>query len=324
MDCSGILLDNRHIVGFHRTMNIRFPEYELYGEAHSQHQGAAADFWVHCEAICDRSRLHGWEIRPHSHRRFIQLLYIWGGSAEILTPGTSVPVQVPAVIEVPRLAVHGFRFTSDVRGFVLSVVPEELRCLDGSPKHEQGSQTLRQTPLLSGDPVAERLERMLRDTETEYELRGIGHRAMLDASISASLMLIERLNAPDAADTSNVAMRDMARIRKLHALIAAHFRNHRPAGFYAAELGISSAHLNRLCRRETGSSVLELVVSKTIDEACRSLVFSVHSVKQIAYNLGFEDPAYFTRFFIRHTGTQPTAYRRAQRQRLERYGQVES
>lgn len=302
-------------------MNIRFPEYELYGERQNQKAGDSPDFWIHCEAIRDRSRLHGWEIKPHSHRRFIQLLYIWSGSAEIVTPETTMKVAIPAVIEVPRRSVHGFRFTSDVCGFVLSVVPEELACLDSARDYGQGASDVRQTHLAAGDNPSERLDHMLREIELEYEQRGLGHRAVLDACVSASLILLARFNAPENAQACDLVARNRARIHKLERLIAANFRSRKPAEFYAEALGISTAHLNRLCRNETGRSVGEMIAAKIIEEACRSLVFSVHSVKQIAYNLGFDDPAYFTRFFVRRTGKQPTAYRREQQRRLETQGQ---
>jgi len=302
-------------------MNIRFPEYELYGERLGGPESQdARGFWIHCEAIRDRSRLHGWEIRPHSHRRFIQLLYIWRGAAEIITPSATTQVRVPAVVEVPRLSVHGFRFSKDVCGFVLSVVPEQLRCLEGRTEWTRAALRLRQTYLDPDDPHSMRLDLTLREIEREYERGGFGQRIMLEALVSATLMLIARVNVPDRTDASERAARDHARIERLRALIAANFRDRQPTRFYADALGVSTAHLNRLCRRETGRSIQGLVAAKIIDEACRSLVFSVHSVKQIAYNLGFEDPAYFTRFFVRQTGKQPTLYKEEQRRRLESRG----
>jgi AraC family transcriptional activator of pobA len=44
-------------------------------------------------------------------------------------------------------------------------------------------------------------------------------------------------------------------------------------------------------------------------EACRKLTYAPSSVSSIAYELGFQDPAYFSRAFKRHTGVTPKAYR---------------
>ncbi|TXI10768.1 MAG: AraC family transcriptional regulator, partial [Rhizobium sp.] len=51
------------------TRNV--PTYELYGE----NSGGNPDFWLHCETISSRSSLHHWEIRPHRHDNFFQILY---------------------------------------------------------------------------------------------------------------------------------------------------------------------------------------------------------------------------------------------------------
>jgi len=46
-------------------------------------------------------------------------------------------------------------------------------------------------------------------------------------------------------------------------------------------------------------------------EACRRLTYVAAPISQLAYELGFEDPAYFCRFFKRHTGHSPRDYRRS-------------
>ena len=48
-------------------------------------------------------------------------------------------------------------------------------------------------------------------------------------------------------------------------------------------------------------------------EAKRLLLFTIRSVEEIAYEIGFRDPAYFSRFFKRYMGEAPGAYRRLRR-----------
>lgn len=110
--------------------------------------------------------------------------------------------------------------------------------------------------------------------------------------------------------------RDSARMQALETLIAAHFREHRPVGFYAARVGVSAAQLNRLARREAGASVSQLLARRMLETARRDLIFTPTPVQAIAYSLGFQDPAYFNRFFRRQTGITPGAYRETERRRL--------
>jgi AraC family transcriptional activator of pobA len=53
-------------------------------------------------------------------------------------------------------------------------------------------------------------------------------------------------------------------------------------------------------------------------EAQRSLLYSSLSVAEIGYGLGFEDPAYFSRFFARHAGLSPVAFRKGASSTLDR------
>jgi AraC family transcriptional activator of pobA len=67
----------------------------------------------------------------------------------------------------------------------------------------------------------------------------------------------------------------------------------------------------------TGQSARELIARKLLDEAKRELVFTFDSAQEIAYRLGFADPAYFSRFFLKQTGETPRAWRLRERAKLE-------
>jgi AraC family transcriptional activator of pobA len=82
-------------------------------------------------------------------------------------------------------------------------------------------------------------------------------------------------------------------------------------GGYAHALGVSTAHLTRLCRRHLGSTAKEVIESRLEVLARRALLFSDRSAAQIAGQLGFRDPSYFTRFFRRRTGATPARFRRS-------------
>ncbi len=59
----------------------------------------------------------------------------------------------------------------------------------------------------------------------------------------------------------------------------------------------------------TGRTVTELLHDRIVLESKRNLAFSHKSVKEICYELGFEDPAYFSRFFKNNTGISPQDFR---------------
>ena len=79
--------------------------------------------------------------------------------------------------------------------------------------------------------------------------------------------------------------------------------------FYATTLGVSSDHLSRVCRAVTSSSALALVHERLALEAKRVLVHTQMTVSEVALDLGFDDVAYFSRFFKGVVGCAPSEFR---------------
>lgn len=96
---------------------------------------------------------------------------------------------------------------------------------------------------------------------------------------------------------------------KLNTLIVENnFKIHLPS-YYAKELKVSTRTLNVIIKEFSGLSSREYLSSKTLFEAKRLLSFSEQNIKEIAYSLGFEDTAYFSRFFKKATSQSPIAFR---------------
>jgi AraC-like DNA-binding protein len=87
------------------------------------------------------------------------------------------------------------------------------------------------------------------------------------------------------------------------------FRENWALADYAAALNVSESRLRTACLQVTGGPPLKLVHAGLLLEAKRQLRYTGASVSEIAYELGFSDPAYFTRFFSRRTGVSPSEFR---------------
>jgi AraC family transcriptional regulator, transcriptional activator of pobA len=146
---------------------------------------------------------------------------------------------------------------------------------------------------------------------------GIGRMILAEALVTAALIDLARASGARAEQSPDPDDRDQQRLEQLASLINTHFREHRPAAFYAERIGLSAAHLNRIARSRTGRSLQALIAARLVEEARRSLVFTFLPAQSIAHDLGFSDPAYFSRFFSRHAGVSPAAYRARERARLK-------
>ncbi|MHA6248192.1 helix-turn-helix domain-containing protein [Pontibacter sp. CAU 1760] len=103
--------------------------------------------------------------------------------------------------------------------------------------------------------------------------------------------------------------RHSERLFRLSSLIEEHYHEHRSIAFYASALDITPKHLNSLCRQYLQTTVANMQHERLLVESKRLLLFSSLSVKEIAYQLGFEDVSYFIRFFKRLTSLTPTQMR---------------
>jgi len=86
-------------------------------------------------------------------------------------------------------------------------------------------------------------------------------------------------------------------------------RRHR-VGDYAARLGVSPGHLNVLCRVHARRSAGASIRARLVAEARKLLLHSELTAAEIGQRLGFDDAAYFARFFRRETGVAPGEFRR--------------
>ncbi|MBK3517569.1 AraC family transcriptional regulator [Carboxylicivirga marina] len=83
---------------------------------------------------------------------------------------------------------------------------------------------------------------------------------------------------------------------------------------YAELLSVSSDYLNRYVKTKTGKSAKEYIQDKLMIEAKRLLLFTEMSGKELAFELGFEEPSHFASFFKKISGQSPIAFRQSVRE----------
>ena len=77
----------------------------------------------------------------------------------------------------------------------------------------------------------------------------------------------------------------------------------------ASQLNISSRYLSDLLKEETGKTALDHIHIFLVNEAKNLLVGSDNTIAETAYQLGFENPPYFSRLFKKEVGLSPNEYR---------------
>ncbi|SBV93631.1 helix-turn-helix domain-containing protein [uncultured Dysgonomonas sp.] len=98
-------------------------------------------------------------------------------------------------------------------------------------------------------------------------------------------------------------------VAELMKLIDNNFICEKETDFYANSLGVTNRKINELCKKGTGKTVKQHLQEKLILEIKKEIRLRRKSLKEIAFDLGFNEPAYFTRFFKQHTNLTPTEFR---------------
>lgn len=100
-------------------------------------------------------------------------------------------------------------------------------------------------------------------------------------------------------------------------LLESNFQTVTNIDFYAGKLGISSKRLNQILKEKLHKTGTQLIHDRIMLEAKRRMIHSGQTIKEIAYELGFSDRPYFSRFFKKQTGQTPEEFQKQVRTHIE-------
>lgn len=285
-----------------RVYDQRDPECEIHYETF----GRLADFF-------------GRNTPPHRHYCFFQVHLLVRGSIRLNLDGQVYYGQAPLIIFTPPTIPHSFYSEEDTDGHVLTVRQEVVRGWYKAMPGQWPEVLLREPAFLelSALPTecAGDFDSLLASVELlrkEFDRDAKGHLALLLALGESAFIHLSRLlvaREPVAAQRAERS-EDLRVFLDFCDLVEAHFRDHLTLTEYAGRLSVTEARLNDICRRMADLPSKEVVHDRLQQEARRLLRYSAVPVSEISYQLGFADPAYFSRFFTKRAGVPPSQFRR--------------
>ncbi len=267
---------------------------------------------LHYEPIKVRGKLHQWTIPAHRHEGLHQLQLLVRGGMLATLDGEQIELAAPLALMVTPGVVHGFTYQRDSVGYQVTLPSSALRALlAGSPALLP---RLEQPLLVPAQELDEEdrqeCEALFQRLGAEFERSRPGRAEALRCHALLLGLWFLRRDAGTRASQRSAALRD-ALVQRYRSLLELHFRKHQPISFYATALGVTADHLSRVCRLTTGTSALDLAHERVLLEARRLLAYTPATVVEVAHDLGYEDPAYFSRFFAKLAGQAPSTYRSA-------------
>lgn len=289
-----------------RRTAVSVPRYYLYGD-----EQAAGDWFVNVEPLEKRCSELGWVIEPHAHPKFVQIMLVLVGEGSLVVEGESHAFQAPALLVVPTHSIHGIRYREASSGWVVTVADTYLVRLAERAFELTGIWSVPSAvsrPEDGGWAVS--ADAALRALDCELDDGAPGGVIAAEALLTTFLVTVLRqFSAAGELIKTILPSGPTQLVTRFQALVEQHYRENWDISSYAAALAVSVAQLRGASLTVTGQTPLKLIHERILIEAKRSLVYSGLSVAQIAYQIGFEDPAYFSRFFARHAGEPPAQYR---------------
>lgn len=287
------------------SQQTMIPVMEFYEEPRP-----ALDTLVHCEPLLERSQKHRFNIRPHRHNGLLQLFYVQAGSGVIRLDDAEFRVDSPCLLIVPEMCVHEFSWSEDIDGQVFSIVMLAVEQLEG--RLGEALQFARTPQCFRQEELPAQALKMMDWLAEEYCQFDWRREVVLLEQLNLLLLQLERLFRELQGQQQEQTHQDRGgrHLLRFNRLVNTHFREHWAVQRYADELGVTSQHLNYICRQLQGCSALQLIHQRLMLEARRYLSYTTLTVSEVGYQLGFTDPSYFSRFFRRSTGEVPQAFRK--------------
>jgi AraC family transcriptional regulator, transcriptional activator of pobA len=163
------------------------------------------------------------------------------------------------------------------------------------------------------DSLSLALDNIIAQLKNEMQYPALAQRELLVSYLKIFLINCSRLKAEQASKIGidGAASNEPFILQNLKNAIEKNFKKKHSAGEYAEELNISAKALARVTKSYFNKTITELISERIIIEAKRELYLTNKTVKEIAYELGYEDEYYFSRFFKVNTDISPQMYRHA-------------
>lgn len=127
-----------------------------------------------------------------------------------------------------------------------------------------------------------------------------------------NLLLLELNNAYFKNEPSDILNTNLSKFTEFKLMVETHLTEQPSMHAIAEKLALTTNSLYRLVKEHSGTSPKDFFTNRLMIEAQRKLRYSNLSVKELAYELGFNDPDYFSRFFKKYTGKSVSEFLESQ------------
>lgn len=251
---------------------------------------------------------------PYPHRHdFYQINWVEHGTGHHIIDSVRYEVKPRTLFFLAPGQIHDFVLTDDAMGLTINFSAEffvlqlqNKNVLSELPIYDLDNSV---QALYLDDAQSNSITDTLNAIGEEYASDQTGWPDMIRSYLYILLMKASRMAEPGVG--ADPASRSLFMARRFKSLLEKEFSTLQEVAEYARMLRVNERSLNEAVRRATGTTAAKLIRDRVMLEAKRLLLHSEISVAEVADRLAFDDPAYFSRAFRKHTGRSPIEFRQS-------------
>ena len=251
--------------------------------------------------------------KPH-RVDFYQILFITKGSGIHHIDFQPYTYKQGSILFISRGQVHAFEVLPDRDGFLIlfteAFLSKNLIHSDILSFYRLYNYHLH-LPIMQPEEMGKNIfSRIINEIYEEYHVSDdFAKEEILRLLLKLLLLKAERIKHTLISKEKNAAWFNI--FGNFRRRLEQHFNKTRNAKEYAAMMRISYKHLNEISKSITGSTAKEFIDKFVILEIKRHLAMSDKSIKELTYELGFDEPTNLVKFFKKHTHLSPAQFKQS-------------
>lgn len=249
-------------------------------------------------------------VKTHAHNNQFQIFIVLEGETQLLYDKQVYHIQGPAFITVPKNTDHGFEHLTALKGWIISLSDNMLEhMVRREAEVIEAIELFQVTKVVAGEYSEEIFNTMLRCI-AEFQSDEPGRLLMLEHLVGQFIVQLRRLPRDLQQRIFIANNASIIYYRRFTQLIRQSVTYKKTIEEYASDLKITSGHLSRICNSIAFKSPKEIIIDYYITQAQLLFVNGEKTIAEVSYDLGFDDPSYFSRVFKRKIGLTPNEFRK--------------
>jgi AraC family transcriptional regulator, transcriptional activator of pobA len=246
--------------------------------------------------------------KPHRHSYF-EMVWVTSGIGTCSIDLERHQVRNDTIYLIPPGHIHFLQTEEQARGFIVSFGQEFIH-LESGPGVAQTELSKSDSSIFVVDNLNEKMdmENILTCMNKEFLTYSLLRQNILSGWLRIFLSYLNGLSRQKTVKSDQ--SKNLELVKNFYAFLEKDFLKKKMVVEYANDLFISPNYLNEIVKRVSGFTASHHIQQRIILEAKRLAIYSTASMKEIAYLLGFEDIAYFSKYFKTFSGSNFRDFKR--------------